>query len=394
MISVSRLYCDTIRPSDVLRYGRKAEKLPSHLLHYSQDKKPVVVYNCTRQCNLNCVHCYSQSSSKTVPRNELSTAEAKTLFDDLAAFGSPVVLFSGGEPLMRPDIFELLEYAVSKGLRAVLSTNGTLITPKAAQKLKAVKVSYVGISLDGMETINDAFRATPGAFQRALAGIRACQAEGIKVGLRFTINKRNIVDLEKIFGLLEEEEIPRICFYHLVYAGRGSQLMDEALPLETTRAVVDKILDLTLDLHRRGKPKEVLTVDNHCDGPYIYLRMRREQHPRTEDVYQLLQYNGGNSSGIGIGCVSWDGAVHPDQFWRHYTLGNVRQRPFSQIWTDLSDPLLAKLKDRKPHLQGRCAQCQWLNMCNGNFRVRSEAATGNVWACDPACYLTDEEISL
>ncbi|MDY0094251.1 MAG: 12,18-didecarboxysiroheme deacetylase [Candidatus Vecturithrix sp.] len=394
MISVSRLYCDTIRPSDVLRYGRKAGSLPSHLLHYSQDKKPVVVYNCTQQCNLNCVHCYSQSSSKTVPRDELTTIEAKKLLDDLAAFGSPVVLFSGGEPLMRHDIFELLEYAVSKGLRAVLSTNGTLITAKVAQQLKAANVSYVGVSLDGMEIINDAFRGTPGAFQRALSGIRTCIAEGIKVGLRFTINKRNIVDLEHIFQLLEQEQIPRICFYHLVYAGRGSQLMDEALPLETTRAVVDKILDCTLDFHRRGCPKEVLTVDNHCDGPYIYLRMLREQHPRAEDVYQLLQYNGGNSSGIGIGCVSWDGAVHPDQFWRHYALGNVRQRPFSQIWTALSEPLLAKLKDRKAFLQGRCAQCRWLNICNGNFRVRAEAVTGNVWAWDPACYLTDEEIGL
>ncbi|MBD3305209.1 12,18-didecarboxysiroheme deacetylase [candidate division KSB3 bacterium] len=394
MISISRLYCGTIKPSDVLRYGRESKKLPSHLLHFSQDKKPVIVYNCTQRCNLKCVHCYSHSSSDSLCQNELTTAEAKAFIEDIAAFGSPVILFSGGEPLMRPDIFELIDHACAQGLRAVLSTNGTLITEKTVKKLKTANISYVGISLDGIEGTNDAFRGVPGAFDRALSGIRNCIQEGIKVGLRFTINKRNASEIEPIFRLLEDENIPRVCFYHLVYSGRGTQLIDEALPLESTRRIVDQILDLTRDLHQRGLPKEVLTVDNHCDGPYTYLRMLRNQDPLADDVYQLLQYNGGNSSGIGIGCVSWDGSVHPDQFWRHYTFGNVRDRKFSQIWTDTSDVLMAKLKDRKPHLKGRCAQCKWLNICNGNFRVRAEAKTGDLWACDPACYLTDQEIGI
>lgn len=393
MISISRLYCNTIHPSDVLRYGRKAGKLPSHLLHYSEDKKPVVVYNCTQRCNLKCVHCYSQSGNGAYG-DEMSTAEAKEFIDDIAAFGSPVILFSGGEPLVRHDIFELIEYAVSKGLRAVLSTNGTLINANSVKQLKNANISYVGISLDGMEATNDAFRGVQGAFQNALTGIRSCIQAGIKVGLRFTINKRNAFEIENIFRLLEDEEIPRVCFYHLVYSGRGSNLIDEALPLETTRHIVDQIIDLTDDLYQRGKPKEVLTVDNHCDGPYVYLRMLQENHPGADDVFQLLQYNGGNSSGIGIGCVSWDGAVHPDQFWRYYTFGNVRERKFSDIWTDVSEPLMGRLKDRKPFLKGRCVQCQWLNICNGNFRVRAEAKTGDLWACDPACYLTDEEIGV
>ncbi|MBN2302365.1 MAG: 12,18-didecarboxysiroheme deacetylase [Lentisphaerae bacterium] len=393
MISISRLYCDTIHPSDLLRYGRKAGKLPSHLLHYSEDKKPVVVYNCTQRCNLKCVHCYSHSTGK-IGENELTTAEAKTFIADIAEFGSPVILFSGGEPLSRPDVIELIEFAVSKGLRAVLSTNGTLITEEKAQQLKQVNLSYVGVSLDGLQEVNDAFRGVNGAFQKALEGIRNCRQAGMKVGLRFTINKRNASEVEPIFRLLEEEEIPRVCFYHLVYSGRGSNLIDEDLSLEGSRQIVDQIIDLTDDLHKRGKPKEVLTVDNHCDGPYIYLRMVKEDHPRKDDVLQLLQYNGGNSSGIGIGCVSWDGTVYPDQFWRHYALGNVRERKFSDIWTDTSEPLMGKLKNRKPHLKGRCAQCKWLNICNGNFRVRAEAKIGDLWACDPACYLTDEEIGL
>lgn len=393
MTSISRLYCDTIHPSDILRYGRKAGQLPSPLLHYSEDKKPVVVYNCTQRCNLKCVHCYSHSTGKT-GANELTTAEAKTVIADIAGFGSPVILFSGGEPLSRPDVIELIEFSVSKGLRAVLSTNGTLITEERAQQLKQVNLSYVGVSLDGLQQVNDAFRGVDGAFQRALKGIRNCREAGIKVGLRFTINKRNASEVEPIFRLLEEEDIPRVCFYHLVYSGRGSNLIDEDLSLEGSRQIVDQIIDLTDDLHKRGKPKEVLTVDNHCDGPYIYLRMVREDRPRKDDVFQLLQYNGGNSSGIGLGCVSWDGTVYPDQFWRHYPLGNVRKRKFSDIWTDTSEPLVGKLKDRKPHLKGRCAQCRWLNICNGNFRVRAEAKTGDPWACDPACYLTDEEIGI
>ena len=393
MLSISKLYCDALHPSDVLRYGRASEKLPAHLLHFAQDKKPVIVYNCTQRCNLRCVHCYSHSTSQ-LGADELTTAEAIALFDDLADFGSPVILFSGGEPLLRPDLLELITAAVARGRRAVISTNGTLISRQVAQQLQQIKLSYVGVSLDGIESTHDAFRGVKGAFQQALAGIRHCQDAGIKVGLRFTLNARNVAEVPEIFRLLEEEQIPRVCFYHLVYAGRGSQLVHDALSPEATRQVVDTIIDLTADLYRRGLPKEVLTVDNHCDGPYLYLRMLREQHPRAADVLQLLEYNGGNSSGIGIGCVSWDGAVYPDQFWRHYALGNVRARKFSAIWTDETEPLLGQLKHRHQALNGRCAQCQWLTICNGNFRVRAEALTGDVWAWDPACYLTDAEIGL
>ncbi len=212
------------------------------------------------------------------------------------------------------------------------------------------------------------------------------------MGLRFTMNRRNVREIPAIFDLLEEHDIPRVCFYHLVYAGRGSQLKEEDLSHAETRAAVDLIIDRTADLHQRGKPKEVLTVDNHADGPYIYLRLLREGSPRAAEVLELLQMNEGNSTGRGIGCVSWDGSVHADQFWRHHSFGNIRRRPFSEIWTDLSDPLMRQLKDKKPFVKGRCAACRWLDVCGGNFRVRAEAATGDLWAPDPACYLTDEEI--
>jgi 12,18-didecarboxysiroheme deacetylase len=393
MIGISKLYCGTVEPSDALRYGRHSGSLPSHLLQFSADKKPVVVWNVTRRCNLKCVHCYAHAVDQDqMPPDELTTAEGKAVLDDLAEFGAPVILFSGGEPLVRADLPELAAHAVAKGMRAVISTNGTLIRPAVAQELKKIGLSYVGISLDGLAEVNDRFRGVKGAFQRALEGIHACQEAGIKVGLRFTMNRLNAQEIPRIFDLLEEHNIPRVCFYHLVYAGRGSKLIEEDLSHAETRAAVDLIIDRTADLHRRGKPKEVLTVDNHADGPYLYLRMVREGSPKAGEVLELLQMNEGNSSGRGIGCISWDGQVHADQFWRHHSFGNVRQRPFSRIWTDLSDPLMKMLKDKRPFVKGRCATCRWLDVCGGNFRVRAEAATGDLWACDPACYLTDQEI--
>jgi 12,18-didecarboxysiroheme deacetylase len=393
MIGISKLYLGTVEPSDALRYGRHSKDLPSHLLQFSADKKPVVVWNMTRQCNLKCVHCYAQA--KVTPNeNELSTAEGKNLIDDLSRFGAPVMLFSGGEPLMRPDLPELAQYAVSKGMRAVISTNGTLITREKARIFKDIGLSYVGISLDGLREVNDCFRGVKGAFAQALEGIRNCREAGIKVGLRFTINKMNADQVEPIFDLLRDENIPRVCFYHLVYAGRGSQLMEEDLDHAATRQVVDLITDRTKELFDQGLEKEVLTVDNHADGPYLYLRLLKEGSARAPEVLELLQMNEGNSSGRGIGCVSWDGQVHADQFWRHYSFGNVRQRPFSEIWQDMANPLMARLKEKKRYVTGRCAQCRWLDICGGNFRVRAEAATGDLWAPDPACYLTDEEIGL
>lgn len=392
MIGISKLYCGTVELSDALRYGRHSNHLPSHLLQFSIDKKPVVVWNITRVCNLHCMHCYARAVEKSREK-ELTTKEAMEVIDDLAAFGVPVILFSGGEPLMRRDLMELSHYAVDKGIRAVISTNGTLISKKNAKDLRRVGLSYVGVSLDGMADVHDRFRGYKGAFHDAVQGIKNCQEEGLKVGLRFTINRFNRDQIGAIFDFLEHENIPRVCFYHLVYAGRGSDLMDQDLDHRETREVVDLIMDRTKDLHNRGISKEVLTVDNHADGPYLYLRMVQEQNPRQEDVLQLLKMNEGNSSGRGIGCISWDGAVHADQFWRHHTFGNVLQRPFSRIWTDLSEPLMAKLKDKKRYVEGRCASCRWLDICGGNFRVRAETATGNLWAPDPACYLTDEEIA-
>ncbi|MFO7753877.1 MAG: 12,18-didecarboxysiroheme deacetylase [Desulfobacteraceae bacterium] len=391
MIGISKLYCDTVEPSDTLRYARRSKDLPSHLLQFSVDKKPVVVWNMTRRCNLKCVHCYAKSEDIDY-KNELTRDQALSMIDDLADFGVPVLLLSGGEPLVHPRLAEYAEYAVSKGMRAVISTNGTLITREKAGILKEIGLSYVGISLDGLEKTHDSFRQVPGTFRKAMEGIRNCREAGIKVGLRFTINKRNYKEIPGIFDLLEEMEIPRACFYHLVYSGRGSDIAKEDLSHEETRKTLDLILERTRDLHDRGKPKEILTVDNHADGPYLYLKLKQEDPERAAEVLELLRMNEGNNSGRGIGCISWDGQVHPDQFWREKVLGNIKNRPFSEIWTDESNNFLMQLKEKKKHVKGRCAACNWLDICAGNFRARGESVAGDPWDSDPACYLTDDEI--
>lgn len=390
MIGISKLVLGTVSPGDVIRYGRASSELPARMLQFSSDKRPVVVWNVTRRCNLHCVHCYSSSQNREFP-GELSHEEGRALLEDLASFGVPVVLFSGGEPLMRPDLIELMEYARALGMRAVLSTNGTLLDEGNVSRLAAMKVSYVGISLDGVGSVHDRFRGLRGAFEHSIEGVRRCRDAGLTVGLRFTITKFNADQLDPLFDLAEAEEIPRLCVYHLAYSGRGERIAGNDLTHEETRAAVNRIIDRVIDWHRRGIEKEVLTVGNHADAVLVLDRVRKIAPERVADVMRLLEWNGGNSTGMGLAAVSWDGIVYPDQFWRNRPLGNVRVTPFSKIWGE-PEGFLADLRDRRSRLTGRCGGCRWLSICNGNLRERAEAATGDVWADDPACYLTDAEV--
>ncbi len=392
MISISRLLCDNIGPQDSLRYGANGHKNggdPSPLF-----QPPVVVWNCTRACNLHCIHCYASATSVGSP-DQLSTAEAKKFIKDLADFGVPVILFSGGEPLMRPDLFELADFARENGIRVALSTNGTLIDMAMAGKIQQAGFAEVGISLDGIGENNDKFRVQKGAFDAALEGIRNCVALKQRVSLRLTITRFNHREIPAILDLVEAEEIPRVCIYHLAYTGRGDKIIKEDLERADSRAALDTICERTLDWYRRGKPKEILTVDNAADGVYIYLKVKDTDPVRAATVYSLLNKNGGNSSGIKIGAIDDIGNVHPDQFSWHHTFGNVRERKFGEIWMDTSHPLMGGLKDRKRLLSGRrCPNCRYLELCNGNLRIRAEAVSGDYWGDDPACYLTDEEIGV
>lgn len=390
MIGISKLLCGSETFGDRLRYSHASKDQVHGTM---EGHGPVVVWNMTRTCNLKCIHCYSDSEYKQY-QGELTTEEARRFVDDLAEFRVPVILLSGGEPFLREDFFELIGYAARRGLRVTISTNGTLINKEVARRVKELGVSYVGISLDGIGETNDRFRGKTGAFESALRGIRNCLEIGQKVGLRFTINAHNYRDLDDIFHLVEEEGIPRVCFYHLVYTGRGGELMKDDLTHHQTREALELIIRRTLEFHARGLEKEILTVDNHADGVYLYLKVLEKDPDSAADILQHLRRNGGNRSGIAIGQVDHQGDVHADQFSQGHKFGNVRETPFSKIWTEARHPILAGLRNRKPLLKGRCAACHWLDVCNGNFRARAEAATGDFWESDPACYLTDEEIGL
>ncbi|MFW6039064.1 MAG: radical SAM protein [bacterium] len=400
MLDVSVLYSGLETPSTPHRYGRAISQIdpPAHqrmaVAKSAAERRPIVVWNLTRTCNLRCVHCYTDSEACAYA-GELTTDQCKAVLDDLAAFGVPAVLFSGGEPLTRPDLLELAAYAREKGLHVVLSTNGTLIRRQTAEHMRDLRFAYVGISLDSATPeVHDGFRGMRGAFDRAMRGFRHCTEADVKVGLRLTLTRHTCQDLDRIFELIENEGINRACFYHLCPAGRGSSLV--ALTHEESRRAIQSIFERTRDLvEDKGRPCEILTVDNPCDGAYLLMRMQREGHPRTEQVRQMLLFNGGArySSGVGIANIDFHGEVHADQFSMDRSFGNVKQRPFSEIWQDTSDPMMAGLKDRLPHLKGRCGRCRFKAICGGGLRARAEAMTGDPWASDPGCYLPDEAIT-
>ncbi|MGQ4555417.1 TIGR04347 family pseudo-SAM/SPASM protein [Halobellus sp. GM3] len=390
MISISKLLCDLDAEGDGLRYddGRGSSR---EQITEDRTTKPVVVWNLTRRCNLYCEHCYAGADLDAAP-GELSTAEGTQLLDELADYGVPVVLFSGGEPLVRDDLEELVAHAASVGIRPVLSTNGTLATAERAAALREAGLKYAGVSVDGMPERNDAFRGEEGAFDAAVRGIENFLDAGLKTGLRYTITEKNAADMESVVDLLSDVGVDRFCFYHLDYGGRGGDIADADLTPAARRTAVERLCDTTLDYHDAGEEIETLLVGNYCDAAFL-LEYARERfgEERAAAVRRYLEVNGGDPTGERVADVDYQGNVHLTQFWQGYSLGNVRDRPFGAIWEDESNPLLGALRNREAHLTGRCAACRHRDICRGGSRLRATAADGDVFAPDPQCYLTSRE---
>jgi heme d1 biosynthesis radical SAM protein NirJ len=352
---------------------------------------PVVIWNLIRRCNLSCKHCYSISADKDFA-GELSTAEACTVMDDLRAFGVPVLILSGGEPLLRPDIYELSARAKAMGFYVGLSTNGTLIDSGNIGRIAEVGYDYVGISLDGIKSTHDAFRRKQGAFDASLEGVRMCRDAGIKVGVRFTLTQDNAHDLPALLQLVEDQGIDKFYLSHLNYAGRGNTNRAKDAFLDTTRKAMDLLFDTCWNDLQTGRQREFVTGNNDADGVYLLHWVRRRMPEREAHLRAKLAQWGGNSSGVNVANIDNLGNVHPDTMWWQYNLGNVRERPFSKIWVDTSDPLMAGLKASPRTIKGRCGECSYFDVCGGNTRTRALQLTGDPWQEDPACYLSDEEI--
>ncbi|MDD5240541.1 MAG: heme d1 biosynthesis radical SAM protein NirJ [Sulfuricella sp.] len=354
---------------------------------------PVVIWNLIRRCNLTCKHCYSISADKDFP-GELSTEEVFAVMDDLKRFRVPVLILSGGEPLLRPDIFDIAQRAKQMGFYVGLSSNGTLIDETNIEKIAAVGFDYVGVSLDGIAATHDKFRRMDGAFDASMRGIRLCKARGIKVGIRFTLTQDNAHDLPGLLRLMEDEGLDKFYLSHLNYAGRGNNNRKDDVFHQATRAAMDLLFDTCWRDQQAGRHKEFVSGNNDADGVYLLFWVRRNfPHLESHVRAKLVQW-GGNSSGVNVANIDNLGNVHPDTMWWNYNLGNVRERNFSEIWMDISDPVMAGLKAQPRTVGGRCGQCRHFDICGGNTRVRAWQVSGDPWAEDPACYLDDEEIGV
>ncbi len=376
----------------ISRYMRELAD-PSRPVRAGAPTGPVVIWNLIRRCNLTCKHCYSISADRDFP-GELDLDEVYTVMDDLKSFGVPVLILSGGEPLLRPDIFSISERAKALGFYVGLSTNGTLIEPGNIDAIAAVGYDYVGVSIDGMRATHDKFRRKEGAFDASIRGIELCHDRGIKVGLRFTMTQDNARELPELLALMDELAVDKFYLSHLNYAGRGDRNRKSDVVHQTTRWAMDLLFERCWRDVEAGRDTEFVTGNNDADGVYLLGWVREHFPERLDHVRTRLVKWGGNSSGVNVANIDNLGNVHPDTFWWHYNLGNVRERPFSEIWTDVSDPLMAGLKSTPRPVKGRCGACAHLDICGGNTRVRAHQTTGDLWAEDPACYLTDAEIGL
>ncbi len=353
---------------------------------------PVVIWNLIRRCNLLCKHCYSISAD-TDFKGELSTEEVFSVLDDLKGFRVPALILSGGEPLLRPDIYQIGERAKELGIYTGLSTNGTLIDEQEIEKLKAVGFDYVGISLDGLEKTHDEFRRKEGAFAASFKAVELCRQAGIKVGLRFTLTEDNAHELPELLEISKEYDIEKFYLSHLNYAGRGNKNRGDDAFHRTTRDALDLLLKEALADVKEGREREFVTGNNDADGVYLYQWALQNFPDQAAHIREYLEAWGGNASGLYIANIDNLGTVHPDTFWWNYDLGNVRDKPFSQIWSESDDPLMQGFRQQPRPVTGRCGACQYLKICGGNTRVRAYQLTqGDAWAEDPACYLSDEEI--
>jgi len=381
MIIFSKALADQATVWEALRASHHCQNLPPDLLRFSAQTRPVVMWNLTEHCNLACKHCYMDARQKA--GDEMTLEEGVTLIDELAELKIPIIIFTGGEPLLSRNFYALAFHAREVGLKSVISTNGTLITPDVARLLAEAKIRYVGVSLDSSDPKrHDSFRGVAGAHARALQGLKNARDAGLKTGLRITLTRDNWQDVPILLNLAIEEKIPRFCLYHLVPTGRGMDIADRDVTPEQRRSVIRLLAEAAEEL--KGKNIEILTTDSPMDGAFLMEILKDD--PRKENVRKLLTNAGGCSTGIKVANINHRGDVHPYHFMPHVVVGNVRERSFKDIWIDHPTSELLALRGIKSHLGGACGRCEYLDLCGG-CRQKAYYHTGDLAAEDPTCIL-------
>jgi len=339
----------------------------------------IAIWNLTNRCNLYCKHCYSSANQDT--SGELSLREIEDVAKQLAEENIRFVILSGGEPLLREDIWDIAALLRDLGMKTYLSTNGLLIDREKVEKIKG-SFDYVGVSIDGAPEVHDRFRGRKHAFEASLNAVNLCLREGLRVGLRFTLALQTIESLPFIFDLAEELGVSKIYISHLVYAGRGNRLRD--VERRAYREAVEFIVEKAFSYHERGIDIDVVTGNNEADAVILYEKFRERYPKRAYNLLNILRVWGGNQAGVRLVNIDHRGNVKPDPFFLH-SLGNLRQKRFREIWH--GNGLLTRLREKPRRIKGRCSRCPYLEFCNGNSRARAYVATGDYFGEDPACYI-------
>ncbi len=347
----------------------------------------IAIWNFTNRCNLACRHCYSYAD----PNSEdfLSTEFIMNSIPELKKAGIKFVIFSGGEPLIRRDIFDIAEKMREEGIVTYLSTNGLYVSEKNVDRIIDT-FNYIGISIDGIEEVHDEFRGLQGAYRKSLDAIALIQKHGGNAGIRFTITNETKESFYAIFELAEEIGVDKIYISHLVYSGRGLENLKIDISKEERRRYVEFIIDKAFQYIEEGRDIDIVTGNMEMDA-ILFLQKFSEKYPHLKDeMVRRLKGWGGNSAGRKLVNIDWMGNVKPDPFFP-FTLGNMTEKPFSRIWLDENNEMLTKLREHPRKLGGYCSDCGVKEICNGGSRSRAWAIHGDLWAEDPSCYLTERE---
>ena len=378
-------------------YARRAVMNLAKSFTYMGIKKPMslyapflIVWDFTHKCNLNCKHCYSNSGA--VNEEELTTEQALAVVDQLADAGVTALAFSGGEPLTRKDFFEVARHAADRGLYVSVATNGTLLTKETVQKLKQAKVNYLDISIDGATAkTHDEFRGVPGAFDKAVAGLKNCVEADLCVCIASTATKNNFEEFPAIVTLAEDVGAERFTYFNFIPTGRGKEHYDQDLSAEER----EKLMRYLLARMSKGCKTTILTtapqlarVGLQCQGPggtgEVTMSMAHMQTVKvTKKAVPLADFIGGCGAGRLYCSLSPQGDVHPCVFLP-VNVGNLKTEKFQDIW--LNSPLFKTLRDRS-NLKGACGKCEYKYVCGG-CRARSAAYhNGDMLDSDPGCIM-------